>query len=71
MKVLGIVGSIVAIIGVSWVYSKITKKEFDPKQAVIQAIIVGIILGVAGALSKKATGDTGIAGIPQKISTKV
>lgn len=63
--------SALAVAGVTFFANKfVFKTEFDAKQAIINAVVVAIVLGVAGMITSKTVGGTGLATIPSKIANK-
>lgn len=71
VNIVSIAVSALAVAGVTFVANKfIFKTEFDPKQAIMNAVIVAVVLGVSGLVTKKTVGGSGLAEIPQKIANK-
>lgn len=63
--------SALAVAGVTFVANKfIFKTEFNAQQAIINAVVVAIVLGVAGMITSKTVGGKGLAEIPTKIANK-
>jgi hypothetical protein len=70
-KIIPIAVSAFAVAGVTMLTDKfIFKRETDPRQAIINAVVVAVVLGVAGMVTKKTVGGTGLAEIPSKIAQK-
>jgi hypothetical protein len=70
-KIIPIAVSALAVAGVTILADKlIFKRETDPKQAIINALVVVVVLGVAGMVTRKTVGGTGLAEIPSKIANK-
>jgi hypothetical protein len=71
VNIVSIAVSALAVAGVTFVANKfVFKTEFDPKQAIINAVVVAVVLGVAGMVTKKTVGGSGLAEIPSKIANK-
>lgn len=74
MKMVNVVSigvSAIAVLALTWASSKfIFKSEFDPRQALVNVIVVAITLGIAGMLTKKTVGGMGLESIPAKIANK-
>jgi hypothetical protein len=71
VNIVSIAVSALAVAGVTFVANKcVFKTEFDPKQAIINAVVVAVVLGVAGIVTKKTVGGSGLAEIPSKIANK-
>ena len=70
-KIIPIAVSAIAVAGVTMLTDKlIFKRESDPRQAIINALVVVFVLGVAGMVTKKTVGGTGLAELPSKIANK-
>lgn len=63
--------SAIAVLALSWASNKfIFKTEFNPQQALVNVVIVAITIGLAGMITKKTVGGSGIESIPTKIANK-
>jgi len=72
VNIMGIIGSAVAVLAVTFVANRfVFKSEFDAQTALLNAVTVAIVLGVAGIVTKKVgvKGD-GLAELPSKIKAK-
>ena len=70
-KPIPIVVSALAVAGVTMIVDKfVFKRESDPRQAIVNAIVVAIVLGVAGIVTKKTVGGQGLTELPAKIANK-
>jgi hypothetical protein len=71
VNIVSIAVSALAVAGVTFVANKfVFKTAFDPKQAIINAVVVAIVLGVAGMITSKTVGGKGLAELPAKIASK-
>jgi hypothetical protein len=71
VNIVSIAVSALAVAGVTFVANKfVFKTEFDAKQAILNAVTVAIVLGIAGLVTSKTVGGKGLAEIPSKIASK-
>lgn len=71
IKPIPIIVSAIAVAGITFVANKfIFKTEFNAQQAIINALVVAVVLGLAGLVTKKTVGGEGLEQIPQKIKNK-